>query len=125
LLRAELSAPLLKNIFYERAPMHDGAAIISGDLIIEAAGCRLPLSDSEEIPADVGMRHRAGVGISENSDAIVVIVSEETGIISVALDGKLERYFDIYTLKKKLTALLLEHFANAKAPKNKKNKKSE
>jgi diadenylate cyclase len=69
------------------------------------------------------MRHRAGVGISENSDSIVVIVSEETGIISVALDGKLERNFDLYSLKKKLSALLIEN-SNVKNVKSEKNKKS-
>jgi len=121
ILKAELSAPLLKNIFFDKAPLHDGAVIISNNQI-EAAGCRLPLSDSEEIPADVGMRHRAGVGISENSDAIVVIVSEETGIISVALDGRLERKFDMYSLRKKLTGLLLENAA-VKNHKNDKNHK--
>jgi len=123
LLNAELSVPLLKNIFYDKAPLHDGAVIVGNGLIVEAAGCRLPLSDSEEIPADVGMRHRAGIGISENSDAVVVIVSEESGKISVAVDGKLERSFDLYSLKKRL-ALLLDHSAGAKTPKNKKNKKS-
>lgn len=124
-LKSELSVPLLKNIFYDKAPLHDGAAIISNNLI-EAAGCRLPLSDSENIPPDVGMRHRAGVGISENSDAIVVVVSEESGIISVALDGKLERNFDMYSLKKKLTDLLVENSSskNSKKQKNSKNKKS-
>jgi diadenylate cyclase len=118
LLNAELSVPLLKNIFYDRAPMHDGAVIIGSSLTVEAAKCILPLSGSEDIPADVGTRHRAGVGISENSDAVVVIVSEESGKISVAVDGRLERNFDLYSLKKKLAALLLENAAS----KNKKNK---
>lgn len=118
ILKAELSANLLKNIFFENAPMHDGAAIIDSN-IVEAAGCRLPLSDSEKIPPDVGMRHRAGVGISEISDAVVVVVSEESGIISLAVDGKLERHFDMYSLKKKLTDLLLE----SKLPKIKKKPK--
>lgn len=120
MINAELSLPLLKNIFYDKAPLHDGAVVISNNLI-EAAGCRLPLSDSENIPADVGMRHRAGVGISENSDSVVIIVSEETGIISVALDGKLERNFDMYSLKKKLTGILLDN-SLSKNQKNSKNK---
>ncbi|MCL2159546.1 MAG: diadenylate cyclase CdaA [Oscillospiraceae bacterium] len=120
ILNAELSSPLLKNIFYDKAPLHDGAVIV-GNNIIEAAGCYLPLSNSPEIPSDVGTRHRAGLGISENSDAVVVITSEETGIISVAVDGKLERNFDMYSLKKKLTDLLLENSSQKKQ----KNKKGE
>jgi len=119
-LKAELSAPLLKNIFFDKAPLHDGAVIIGNDFAVEAAGCRLPLSDSENIPADVGMRHRAGVGMSENSDAVVVIVSEETGVISVAADGKLERNFDLYSLTAKLSGLFVEHSVS-KNPKNKKS----
>ena len=120
ILNAELSSPLLKNIFYDKAPLHDGAVIV-GNNIIEAAGCYLPLSNSPEIPSDVGTRHRAGLGISENSDAVVVITSEETGIISVAVDGKLERNFDMYSLKKKLTDLFLENSSQKKQ----KNKKGE
>jgi len=129
ILNAELSLPLLENIFYDKAPLHDGAVIINNSLI-EAAGCVIPyISNSTDIPANIGTRHRAGVGISENSDAVVVIVSEETGIISIALDGKLERKFNIYTLKKKLTDLLLENLSSkngksGKNPKNSKNKKS-
>jgi len=119
-LKAELSAPLLKNIFFDKAPLHDGAVIIGNDFAVEAAGCRLPLSDSENIPADVGMRHRAGVGMSENSDAVVVIVSEETGVISVATDGKLERNFDLYSLTAKLSGLFIERSVS-KNPKNKKS----
>jgi len=118
ILNAELSAPLLKNIFYDKAPLHDGAIVVSNNRI-KAAGCRLPVSNSEEIPADAGMRHRAGVGISENSDAVVVIVSEENGRISIAVDGKLERNFDMYSLKNKLTELLIKNSST----KNVKNKK--
>jgi diadenylate cyclase len=115
---AVLSVPLLKNLFYDRAPLHDGAMIISNN-IIKAAGCRLPVSSSEALPTDVGMRHRAGVGISENSDAVVVIVSEENGNISLAVDGKLERNFDMYSLTNKLTELLIKN----SSAKNKKNAK--
>ena len=107
-LNAEVSGPLLKNIFYDKAPLHDGAIIISND-IIKSAGCRLPVSSSEALPGDVGMRHRAGVGISENSDAVVVIVSEENGNISIAVDGRLERNFDMYSLKNRLAELLLKN----------------
>ena len=120
IINAELNGLLLQNIFYDKAPLHDGAVIVENNLI-RAAGCLLPLSNSADISADVGTRHRAGVGISENSDAVVVITSEETGIISVAVDGKMERNFDMYSLKKKLTDLLLEN----KTPKNKKTKKDE
>lgn len=121
IMNSELSVPLLKNIFYEKAPLHDGAVIISNDLLVEAAGCILPLSYNDNIPAEIGTRHRAGIGISENSDAVVVIVSEENGKISVALDGKLERNFDLYSLKNKLASLMLENSHS----KNKKNKKGE
>ena len=122
-VNAVLSTPLLKNLFFTNAPLHDGAIIISNNMI-KAVGCRLPLSSSEAIPADLGMRHRAGLGISENSDAVVVIVSEENGRISVAVDGNLERNFDMYSLKKKLTQLLLKN-SSQKNPKNQKNKKSD
>ena len=117
-VNAKLSGLLLQNIFYDKVPLHDGAVIIEGDLI-KAARCLLPLSNSAEIPEDMGTRHRAGLGMSENSDAVVVITSEETGIISVAVDGKLERNFDMYSLKKKLSDLLLEN----KTQKSKKTQK--
>ena len=122
ILNAELSGPLIKNIFCKNAPLHDGAMIISNNLI-QAAGCRLPVSSSEDIPSDVGMRHRAGVGISENSDAVVVVVSEETGRISLAVDGKLEKYFDMYSLNKKLAEMLIKNSSpkNIKNTKNRKN----
>ena len=124
ILNSELSLKLLENIFYDKAPLHDGAVLIS-DNIIEAAGCVLPLSsNNSEAMADVGTRHRAGVGISENSDAIVVITSEETGIISLAVDGKLERNYNMYHLKKELTNLLLENHSNPKNSKNSKNAKN-
>ena len=88
---AEVSSELLKNIFYNKAPLHDGAVIIR-DGRIAAAGCVLPLSSSTTISKDLGMRHRAGIGMSEQSDALVVIVSEETGAISCAVDGTLKRH---------------------------------
>ena len=119
IINAQLSGLLLQNIFYDKAPLHDGAVIIELDLI-KAAGCFLPtLSNGADIPPDVGTRHRAGLWISENSDAAVVITSEETGIISLAVDGKLERNFDMYSLKKKLTDLLLEN-KNQKVKKTRK-----
>ena len=88
---AQVSEQLLRNIFFVKAALHDGAVIIR-DGRVNAAGCVLPLSDSKRLSADLGTRHRAGVGISEASDAIVVIVSEETGTISVAVGGMLKRH---------------------------------
>ena len=81
---------MLGTIFYEGTPLHDGAVVIR-DGVIVAAGCVLPLSNNLEMGKDMGTRHRAGLGMSENSDAIVVIVSEETGIISMAKNGVLIR----------------------------------
>ena len=82
---------LIRNIFFPKAALHDGAMIVTGGRVT-AAGCVLPLSQSKRLSADLGTRHRAGVGISEASDAVVVIVSEETGTISVAVDGMLKRH---------------------------------
>ncbi len=92
-LDAMVSAKLLRNIFVNRSPLHDGAVIIEGDRV-GAAACKLPLSDNEDAVRDLGTRHRAGVGITEVSDAMVVIVSEENGIISVAYRGALYRNYD-------------------------------
>lgn len=87
-INAKLSDNLLRTIFFKNSPLHDGATIIDGDRV-RAAGCILPVSGNKEIPAHLGLRHRAGIGISEQSDAIVIIVSEETGQISYAIRGKL------------------------------------
>ncbi len=94
-----ISAPLLENIFEPNTPLHDGAVIIRGDRIVSAA-CVLTLSDNSSISRDLGTRHRAGLGVSENTDALVLIVSEETGIISMARGGKLTRYLDADSLRK-------------------------
>ncbi len=88
---ARLSAELLRNIFFPKASLHDGAVIVRNGRVA-AAGCVLPLSKNEHLNSDLGTRHRAGIGISEVSDAIVVIVSEETGTISVAVGGMLKRH---------------------------------
>ena len=96
-LDARVSEKLLRNIFVNKSPLHDGAVIIDGDRIA-AAACKLPLSDNEDVVRDLGTRHRAGVGMAENSDAMVVIVSEENGIISVAVDRALHRNYDYKTL---------------------------
>jgi diadenylate cyclase len=104
-LDAEVSSELLGTIFYSGTPLHDGAVIIRGGRII-AAGCYLPLSDSPNISANVHTRHRAAIGVSENSDAVVVVVSEETGTVSIAVGGKLNRGLN----EEKLRAKLAEAF---------------
>lgn len=110
MLDAEISAPLLENIFEPNTPLHDGAVVIRGDRIV-AAACILQLSADSGISRDLGTRHRAALGISETADSISLIVSEETGIISAARDGKLTRYLDENSLK----ALLMGVFnANTK-----------
>ena len=96
-----LSSQLLINIFEKNTPLHDGAVIIDENRVV-AATCYLPLSDSSSLSKDLGTRHRAGLGISEVSDCIVVIVSEETGSISIAKEGKLIRYADASILKNEL-----------------------
>ena len=105
-LDARVSEQLLRNIFFPKASLHDGAMIIR-DGRVAAAGCVLPLSDSVRLSADLGTRHRAGVGMSEVSDAVVVIVSEETGNISVAVNGNLERNFTPESLRMKLSNELI------------------
>lgn len=102
---------LLGTIFYPGAPLHDGACIIRGDRAM-AAGCVLPLTQNRSLSKDLGTRHRAGLGITENSDAIALIVSEETGIISIAIDGKLSRFLDIKTVEKTLLNLYLSQMAD-------------
>ena len=97
----QVSEQLIRNIFFPKASLHDGAMIIR-DGRVAAAGCVLPLSDSVRLSADLGTRHRAGVGMSEASDAVVVIVSEETGTISVAVGGMLKRHLAPQTLEKLL-----------------------
>ena len=97
----QVSEQLIRNIFFPKAALHDGAMIIR-DNRVAAAGCVLPLSSSDRLSADLGTRHRAGVGMSENSDAVVVIVSEETGTISVAVGGMLKRHLAPQTLEKLL-----------------------
>lgn len=101
LVDAQVSSELLKNIFYPKAPLHDGAVIVQNGRIA-GAGCMLPMSANVNLSRDLGMRHRAGVGISENTDAVAVIVSEETGSISVAVGGMLKRHLAAETLEKLL-----------------------
>jgi diadenylate cyclase len=106
ILDCELSEATLENIFYKGAPLHDGAVILRSDRIL-AAACVLPLTENPNLSKDLGTRHRAGIGISEVSDAIVLIVSEETGIISMAMDGKLSRFLDLKTVEKTLLGYYL------------------
>lgn len=100
-LNADISAEIIGNIFYEGAPLHDGAVIIRGDKIY-AAACVLPLTENKNLPSELGTRHRAGIGISEISDAFVLIVSEETGQISIAREGKIRRNVSYKTVEREL-----------------------
>ena len=108
---SRVSEQLIRNIFFPKAALHDGAMIIR-DGRIAAAGCVMPLSDSHRLSADLGTRHRAGVGTSEASDAVVVIVSEETGTISVAVGGMLKRHLAPQTLERLLRQELIREEAN-------------
>ncbi|MBR5228590.1 MAG: diadenylate cyclase CdaA [Firmicutes bacterium] len=103
---AELSAMLLETIFYEGSALHDGAVVVRDERIY-AAGCVLPLSRNDALDRTLGTRHRAGIGITETSDAITLIVSEESGIISMAEEGKLYRYLDVRTVEKNLYNFLM------------------
>ena len=105
-LDCAVSSELLKNIFWNKAPLHDGAVILRDGRIV-GAGCMLPLSGNVNLSRDLGMRHRAGIGMSENSDAVVAIVSEETGSISVAVNGMLKRHLSPDTLERLLRMELM------------------
>ena len=120
-LDAEVSSELLKNIFFVKAPMHDGAVIIREGRVL-GAGCMLPLSRNVNLSRDLGMRHRAGIGMSENSDAVVVLVSEETGSISVAVGGMLKRHLMTETLDQLLRNELLPQPDEDEAQDGKKRK---
>ena len=103
-VNANMGVSIIKNIFFNKAPLHDGAMIIRNNRVY-AAGCFLPLSTKEDIIKDLGTRHRAAIGMSENSDAVVIVVSEETGTISLAVDGELQRHFTQSELKKELNRI--------------------
>ena len=105
-LDCSVNAELLKNIFWNKAPLHDGAVIVRNGRIV-GAGCMLPMSGNVNISRELGMRHRAGIGASEHSGAVVAIVSEETGSISVAVDGMLKRHLAPETLERLLRNELL------------------
>ena len=115
-LDCAVNSELLKNLFWNKAPLHDGAVIVRGGRIV-GAGCMLPLSGNVNLSRDLGMRHRAGIGISEHSDAVVVIVSEETGSISAAVDGMLKRHLAPETLERLLRNELLQDDDNNKGTK--------
>ncbi|MBK1812492.1 TIGR00159 family protein [Clostridium sp. YIM B02505] len=106
-LDAKVSSALIENIFVVNTPLHDGATIIRNDRIV-AAGCVLPLSNNTTINKKLGTRHRAGIGLSETSDALIIIVSEETGTISLAVNGRLTRNYD----KDKLKSILIRIMIN-------------
>ena len=103
---ASITAAMIETIFYEGSPLHDGALVVRGDKL-HAAGCVLPLTENKTLSRDLGTRHRAGIGITEISDALVFIVSEETGIVSMAENGKLDRFLDVKTVEKTMLALYL------------------
>ena len=110
---SDISSELIESIFFPKTPLHDGAMIINGTRVV-SAGCFLPLSQTDNIPKDLGTRHRAGIGITENIDVTSIIVSEETGIISVATAGKIVRYADTEILKKTLTKYFWQELESAR-----------
>ena len=107
IINADVTAELIKNVFFNKAPLHDGALIVRGSRLA-AAGCVLPLTKSTNLSKDLGMRHRAGIGLSEQSDAVVIIVSEESGSISMAIDGMLKRHLSPPMLDKLLHSELIQ-----------------
>ena len=109
IVNADTSVALFGNIFFNKAPLHDGASIIR-DGKLYAAGCILPLTDNKTVDQNLGTRHRAALGISEQSDCVVLVVSEETGVISLAVNGVLLREFTRESLVSKLSELLLDEF---------------
>ncbi len=116
-LDARISKELLLNIFAINTALHDGAVIISGDRIA-AASCVLPLSANKSLSKELGTRHRAGIGLTENSDALALIVSEETGTISIAIDGKLSRSLSIKAVSKIVMNIYVEEQQNEKGVRN-------
>lgn len=113
-LESDISSELIESVFFPKTPLHDGAMIINGTKIV-SAGCFLPLSQNvDNIPKDLGTRHRAGIGVTETIDVISFIVSEETGIISIARAGKITRYADFEMLKKTLTKYYWQEIESAR-----------
>ena len=112
-INSDITSELIENLFFPNAPLHDGAVVISEGRIA-AAGCFLPLSDNRLLGQDLGTRHRAALGISEVSDSLTIIVSEETGVISIAKNGKLIRYIDSKSLRDALSVAFRLEEVNAK-----------
>ncbi len=102
---AEASAQLFSNIFFPKSPLHDGALILREGRVL-SAGCILPLTSNDNLHSSLGTRHRAAVGMSENSDAAIVVVSEETGIVSIAVNGEITRNYNMITLREELNKLM-------------------
>ena len=123
-INAQLSSQLLKNIFFNKAPLHDGAVILR-NYRLYAAGCFLPLTANEDIDENMGTRHRAAIGISEVSDAVALVVSEETGNISICVDGELLHGFNQKSLRKELNKLLLPNNTKKTPNKNKNQKENQ
>lgn len=116
-INADVSAELVENIFYPKSPLHDGAMIIRAGRVL-AAGCFLPLSQNQDVSRELGTRHRAALGISESSDVLVVVVSEETGVISLVERGVIKRNLTISTLRIALENGLMPTNTTSKNPKN-------
>ena len=116
-IEAKLTSRMLQSLFFNKAPYHDGAVIIR-NMQIFAAGCVLPLTTDENIDGSLGTRHRAAVGITEVSDAVAVVVSEETGIISVAHEGRLKRKYNYNSLRQELFRLLTRNTYTIKRKSN-------
>ena len=117
IINADTSVALFGNIFFNKAPLHDGASIIRDGKLF-AAGCILPLTDDKTVDINLGTRHRAALGISEQSDSVVLVVSEETGVISLACNGVLTRDYNRETLIRKLNELLLDEYEDENDRKN-------
>ncbi len=113
LIHGRVSSALIENIFEPNTPLHDGAVIVRHDMVL-AAGCFLPLSENTGIARELGTRHRAAIGVSEVSDSVTFVVSEETGVISMAKEGKIIRYLDAKALKDMLGALFIPQEKDAR-----------
>jgi len=116
-INSNVSTELIQNIFYPNSPLHDGALIIREDKIISAS-CMLPLSTNYALIKDLGMRHRAALGLTERSDAVVIVVSEQTGALSIATDGMLKRNLDHETFEKLLESEILSEYNSKSKTKN-------
>ena len=110
---AIVTSALLQNVFVTKTPLHDGAAIIRGKRLI-AAGCLLPLTDNRRLSTELGTRHRAAIGLSEQSDALIIVVSEETGTISIAENGRIRRRLNADDLKEIIRPIFTEQKASFK-----------